>query len=70
MLCVIFIRRKNKKDQNLPSSQVIKTQVKDPEEERKLGSEFDFNTKVGEIQKISVKQKYREDRVDNVRKEF
>ena len=47
MLCVIFIRRKNKKDQNLPSSQVIRTQVKDPEEERKLGSEFDFNTKVG-----------------------
>lgn len=37
-------------------------------EERKLGSGFNFNTKAWDLQKILVKQKYREDRVNDGQK--
>ena len=67
VLCILFKPKKNRDDQNTSSSTkdtTIKEPV-NPEEDRKLGSEFDFNTKAGDLQKILVKQKDREDRVND-----
>ena len=64
-ICCKYIPRRHDKNQingNPPpdtAGQAVEIPV---EQERKLGSEFDFNTKEGDIQIISVKQKYREDR--------
>ena len=62
VLCVVLIPSGGGDDQNPPPS--IKGIV-NPEEERKLGSEFTFNTKAGDVQKITVTQKSKEDRVND-----
>jgi hypothetical protein len=43
-----------------PTTIILSPPNEDP---RKLGSEFDFNTKKGDLQRIKVIQKYKEDRV-------
>ena len=62
VLCVVLIPRRGGDDENPPPP--IKGIV-NPEEERKLGSEFNFNTKAGDVQKITVTQKSKEDRVND-----
>ena len=57
-LCAVYIPRNNK-NENQEKEKIISVI---PEENRKLGSEFDFNTKEGDLKIISVKQKMREDR--------
>lgn len=70
VLAVLFLINKNKEDHPTDTSVIddtIKTDSMiepiDPEEERKLGSEFEFNTKEGDLKRILVKQKYKEDRL-------
>ena len=50
-------------ERNPNSNNPEKTPVISEEEARKLGSEFNFTTKEGDLQRISVTQKIREDRV-------
>jgi len=71
VVCVKFIPgRDNKNSSSEPPIQdnPEANPIIPVEEDRKLGSEFDFNTKVGDLQRIFVKQKYREDIVDNGKK--
>lgn len=64
----------SKKNQNNPTDEVESQQSIGKEnhpivpvssdndlESRKLGSEFEFNTKVGDLKRISVNQKFKED---------
>ena len=61
-IIVILLSRKNEdtKDSSLKSSTGI---LKPIPESKKLGSEFDFNTKQGDLKRIHIKQKYKEDMV-------
>ena len=61
-IIVILLSRKNEdtKDSSLKSSTGI---LKPISESKKLGSEFDFNTKQGDLKRIHIKQKYKEDMV-------
>ena len=66
VLCVKLIPDDNDDDdddRNPNSNNPEKTPVISEEEARKLGSEFNFTTKEGDLQRISVTQKIREDRV-------
>ena len=64
-LCVIFIP---KKKSDKPEETSIKTEIiipppSPPQIDLKLGSEFNFTNKEGSLQRISIKQKYQEDRM-------
>ena len=62
-LCVKLIPR-NKPKPTQPTEQEKITVISE-EEARKLGSEFNLTTKEGDLQKISVVQKIREDRTND-----
>ena len=65
-LAIILTRPPNPPQIPVPPTTIMSTSpyIEDSEEnERKLGSEFEFNTKKGDLKRIHVKQKYTEDRV-------
>ena len=61
-IIIILLSRKNEdtKDLSLKPSAGILNPIP---ESKKLGSEFDFNTKLGDLKRIHIKQKYKEDMV-------
>ena len=71
-ICAIFIPKKKSEDKNheevsddiiSPISPIFPGQEELDLEAKKLGSEFDFNTKEGDLKRIFVSQKYTEDRL-------
>ena len=62
-IIAILLSRKNtdtNRDSSLKSSAGILNPIP---ESKKLGSEFDFNTKLGDLKRIHIKQKYKENMI-------
>jgi hypothetical protein len=66
VVCVILFSRNPDQKPHVnpdPPSTIIIIPPPGDGESRKLGSEFDFNTKKGDLKRINVIQKYKEDRI-------